>query len=77
MEAPPLLRLPDLESRLLTRFPLCFAGTSADGAGGPDRVLSQLDHSAREASIETKETTQIPSFVRSYSKQQFHWLVKG
>jgi hypothetical protein len=29
------------------------------------RVLRQLDHSAREASIEIKETTQIPSFVRS------------
>jgi hypothetical protein len=28
-------------------------------------VLRQLDHSAREASIEIKETTQIPSFVRS------------
>jgi hypothetical protein len=24
-----------------------------------------------------KETTQIPSFVRSYSKQQFHWLGHG
>ena len=40
-------------------------------------LLRQLHHSAREASIKTKETTQIPSFVRCYSKQQFHWLVNG
>ena len=40
------------------------------------RVLRQLDHSAREASIETKETTQIPPFVRSYCKQQFRWVSK-
>jgi hypothetical protein len=33
------------------------------------RALRQLGHSAREASIEIKETTQIPLFVHTFSQQ--------
>jgi hypothetical protein len=69
-----------LPRRYHTKLPI-YSGVSKWSfdfdLGMQKRVLRQLDHSACEASIETKETTQIPSFVYSYSKQQFHRLVNG